>query len=74
MSSDDSYVMSSDMNSFTGHVLDPVLTDSPKIIELKRKRDLVLYSSSDSEESISNDFVPKLPAIDFALAKIRNPK
>ena len=66
MSSDDSYVMSSDMNSFTGHVLDHVLTDPPKIIELKRKRDLVLYSSSDCEESVSDDFVPKLPTIGFA--------
>ena len=66
MSSDDSSVISSDMNRFTGHVLDHVLTDSPKIIELKRKRDLVLYSSSDCEESVSDDFVPKLPTIDFA--------
>jgi len=57
--------MSSDMNSFTDHILDPVLTDSPKIIELKRKRDLVLHSSSDSEDSDSKDFVPKLPSIDF---------
>ena len=66
MSSDDSSVMSSDTNSFTGHVLDPGFIDSPKIIEFKRERDLVLCSSSDCEESISNDFVPKLPIIDFA--------